>query len=252
MSKLGVHKGKRQGDWCVTYYALGKEPINDMHGFFINVGTYDTEAEAEKDAKRIRLELKNIGGRVRVHMTGHAEALLGDDAKYASNKKLVSDDVNSMHSIKQQEDHAKRIAEKKQIEERRKAVEDEEKMYEDPNSIESYAQLHIRRRMMEETMVAQEQSVKMAQQKMAELKAEITERDVATPDYKDQWRKLIIDKIGTDKVFILQERTDPNAPAVDIEEEFQRVVESGAPQAVAQAEASSSSEASPALEPITE
>lgn len=225
---LGVHKGRRQPDFCVTYYALAREPLNDLHGFFINVGTYDTEKEAEAEAKRIRLELKNTGGRVRVHMTGHPEGLLGDDAKYGQNKKLVSDDIHSMHSIKQQEEAEKRRLEKQQIEQRRKELELEQQLYDDPNSLESYAQLHVRRRMMEETIVAQVHNLNLARKKMEELRAEITERDRVTPTFKDEWRGLIKSKIGTDQVFILKERTNPEAPAVDVEDELRRVVESAA------------------------
>lgn len=225
MSKIGTHRGRRQPEYCVTWYALGKEPINDLHGMFINIGTYDTLKEAEDDAKRIRLEINNIGGRVRVHMTGHPEGLFGDDFKYANNRKLVGDDMNLMHNAKEQEAREKRAEEKRQIEQRRKDTENEEKMLDDPTSLESYAQLHIRRRMMEETMVAQAQNLKLAQAKMAELKQEIETRDGVTPDFQNQWRQLIKEKIGTDQVFILKEREDQEAPAVNIEEEFQRVAE---------------------------
>lgn len=225
MSRLGTHRGRRQPEYCVTWYALGKQPINDLHGIFINVGTYDTLKEAEDDATRIRLEIKDVGGRVRVHMTGHPEALHGDDFKYATNRKLVGDDMNLMHNAKEQEAREKRAEEKRQIDQRRKETEQEEKELDDPTSLESYAQLHIRRRMMEENIVAQAHNLKVAQVKMIELKKEISERDEVKPEYQHQWRGLIKEKIGTDQVFILQERVDQEAPAVDIEEEFKRVVE---------------------------
>lgn len=226
MAQIPVVKGKRQGEWCVSWYALAKEPINDLHGFYIMVGTYDDEAEAEKEGKRVRLAIKNIGGRVKVHRTGHYEPLLGDDADYAANRKKVSEDAASMHSIKHQEELEKRRKEKEEIDARQRELEEEQTMFEDPNSIESYAQLHVRRRMLEETLVSQEHNLIAARKKLEELHSEITDSDTTHPTFKDEWRAFIKQKIGTDQIFILQERTDSTAPPVDIEGQIQAAVDS--------------------------
>ena len=189
MSVLPKVKGPRQGDYAVTYYALGKEPTpSGLHGYFINVGTFDDLKQATKAAEDARLRLKHIGGVVRVHETGMAEPMLTDAARATRPKQLISEDVKSMYSQQQREEREKEAQQRKEIEERQRQTEEEAKIHEDPNSLECYAKKHISRRMLEESEVAIENNLRDTKRKLATLRAELAEQDKEFPSYAQEWR----------------------------------------------------------------
>ena len=197
MSVLPKVKGPRQGDYAVSYYALGREPTaSGLYGYFINVGTFDDKGSAIKAAEAARLKLKHIGGIVRVHETGVAEPLLGQEASSAREKSLVSEDVNSMYSQQQREEREKQLAARQEMEERKKALEEETAGTEDQTSLEYYAKLHVNRRMLEESVLAQEISLRAAQKKLAAARNEILEKDSQFPAYSGEWRDFFRSKLG--------------------------------------------------------
>jgi len=223
MAALPVLKGVRQGEYCVSFYCLGRQPLNDLHGFYTVCGTYDSQVEAERDAQRLRLSLKSIGGRVKVHLTGHHEGLFGDDAKYQANKKLVSADEQSMFSQKAQEEVEKRRREREEIVEREKQLKLEQELLDDPTNLESYAQLHVSRRMLEESVAAQEHALKSEQKKLEKLRARIAARDTEQPQHAEEWRAFVREKLGNVDSFILRERDGDSAP-LDLKEELAKTV----------------------------
>jgi hypothetical protein len=228
MSSLPKVKGPRQGDYAVTYYALGREPTPEgLHGYFINVGNFETQKDAMRAAEDARLKLKHIGGVVRVHETGIFEPMLSDEARASRPKSLISDDVNSMYSRQQKEEREKVIKQQKEMAERHRQVQEEAEAYENPASLEYYAKKHMSRRMLEEALVAHEHNLRETQKKLAELRAEITEKDAQFPNYSQEWRDFLRTKIpsGTKEPFFLREREDPNAPAIDTHESLRELVE---------------------------
>lgn len=206
MTTLPICKGERQGQYCVSFYCLGRQPINDLHGLYTVIGTYDRLEEAEQDAERIRLQLNSIGGRVKVHQTGYPERLLGDDAKYASDRKLVSSDEASLLSLKARAEAEKKRRERQEIERKRRELLEEEKLLDDPNSLEAYAKLQVSRRMLEESIFAEEQQLIARRQRLTELRAKIAEREQVHAEFSEQWRDFVAQQLGNKDVFILQER----------------------------------------------
>jgi len=221
-------KGSRQGDYAVTYIALGREPTPEgLHGYVINVGTFDTQKEAVKAAEDARLRLKHIGGVVRVHETGIAEPMLSDEARATRPKHMISEDVNSMYSRQQQDEREKALRQRKEMEDRHRQVEDEASAYDDPSSLEYYAKKHMSRRMLEEAAVANEHNLAQTRKKLAELQDELTAADSEHPSYAQEWRDYMRTKIpaGMSEPFFLREREDPHEAAVDVHEAVRQVIE---------------------------
>jgi hypothetical protein len=209
MSVLPKVKGSRQGDYAVSYYALGREPTpSGLHGYLVNIGTYDSQREAVKVAEDARLKLKHIGGVVCVHETGVAEAMLSDEARSSRPKEMISADVASMYSRQQKEEREKLLAQQKEIQDRQQQIELETSAYEDPASLDYYAKLHMRRRMLEETLAAQQQSLEAARRSLEELRVEVGEKEEQHPHFRDEWRDYLRAKLPKDKgePFFLRER----------------------------------------------
>lgn len=194
MSALPKVKGPRQGDYAVTYFALGREPVNNVHGYFINIGTFDTEREAVRVGEDARLKLKHIGGTVRVHETGHPEPLLDEKLRVSRPKSLISDNINSIYSRQHQEEREKALKEKEELDERQRQLELEAKATDDTTTLQSYSQLHIRRRTLEEALISTEQQLTQYRARLAELKTEISARDTQYPSYQEEWRQFLKDK----------------------------------------------------------
>ena len=210
MSVLPKVKGPRQGDYAVTYYALGREPTpSGLLGYLINVGTFDSEKEAIRAGEDARLKLKHIGGVVTVHETGIAEAMLTDEARASRPKQLISDDVTSMYSQQQKQQREKEAQQRKEIDERQRQVEEEAKSIDDPTTLDYYAKKHMNRRMLEEALVAHEQNLQQTRKKLAEIRQELATTDEKYPSYSDEWRAYLRSKIpaNTGEPFFLKERT---------------------------------------------
>ena len=209
MSFIPRVKAPRQPDFAVTYYALGREPTpSGLHGYFINVGTFDTQREAIKAAETARLSLKSIGGVVRVHETGIAEPMLNDEARASYPRQVVSDDLNSMYNLQVREEREKSERQRKEIETRQKAIEKGVDEVEDVTTLEYYAKKHMNRRMLEDVIAANENNLLQARKKLADVLQELAVKEVEYPLYSQQWRDLLRTKLkpGTEEPFFLRER----------------------------------------------
>jgi len=195
-SSIGVQKGHKQGDYCVSYYALVKEPVNSVYGMFLNVGNYDTLEEAEKEASRIRLNIK-CGGRVLAHRTGYVEPLLGEERPHGKKKK-ISEDLSSIYNLKAQEQAEKERRERAEIErKRREALEEQE---EDPTSLDYYARLQFRVKMLKDSITLQEQNLATDREKLLLLSKELEERTEANQDYEGKWVQHLQETYGVENL----------------------------------------------------
>lgn len=189
MSLYPSLKGRRQGDYVVSFYVLGKEKLNDLHGFYSVVGIYDTEEEASKEAKRIKMMLidKNLPGRVVVHLTGKIEGLLGDDSTYHRNKVLIREDEDAITRDRKEEEALKEKKRKEELLEKQKQVIEEKDEQVDPNSLNHYTKLRVQVHIINKFLESQTKTLDSNKEALAKLQSEIDAKNKEFPEYKEQW-----------------------------------------------------------------
>lgn len=185
-----VNRGKRQGEWCVSYYGLVKEPRNGLHGIYQVIGVYDEEDEALADAKRFRLKHDNIGGHFLVHKTGLAEPIL-DDTAPARQRVKTSDDIDSFYHEQQQQERKRRDREREEVLRRQRLTEQEELAYDDPATLESYSKLKMRETAVRSALAHHRQEVTYYEGRLAFLEKELADRDTQYPSYSGQWEEFV-------------------------------------------------------------
>lgn len=185
-----VNRGKKQGEWCVSYYGLVREVRNGMHGIYQVIGVYDDEDDALADAKRLRLKNDNIGGHFLVHKTGYAEPILDDSAPSRQRVK-TSNDIESFYHEQQQEERKRRDREREEVLRRQRLVEQEEIAYDDPATLDSYSKLKMRENSVTSALAHHRREVAYYEERLASLKKELADRDAQYPEYAGKWEAFV-------------------------------------------------------------